>query len=315
MTLLSVFNLPWALFFIAAVINQFGLYSYSPVSGLSEYFKKVPGNVKTRFKLLLAKDNEPVLFCYIWVLVCLVLFTLVRTEHSRYMLPASSAVVILTAKFFANIEQGRLDWPGYKVPVVLTGVIFIVLAMFSGVALQGLDLIYPTPAYFFLLPAVFLLTGINIFRLSNKRQCGKQVFAISFSLVIAFSFLSAQVLPHVNRYPMKRFSEKILAEKISAPIAVYRLGNQRARLGVLTGHKSFNLENPTQIQQFMHANEKVLLVMRKKDFRDSFSDFPLQVIAEDTVWRRMDWQKMEELLSKTEVPENFTEKIYLLANK
>ena len=123
------YHLPWILFFLAAVLHQFGIYSYSlsPAPGWLEHCKQIPKNMRVHFRLLFAKENESVLFCYIWVLVCLVLFTLVRTEHSRYMLPASSAVAILTAKFFVDMEKlkGGLDWPGYKVPAVLTGIVQI----------------------------------------------------------------------------------------------------------------------------------------------------------------------------------------------
>ncbi len=313
------YYLPWVLFFLAAVLHQSGVYGYSPVSGLSEYFRQIPKGLKTHFKLLFARENESVLFCYIWILVCLILFTLVRTEHSRYMLPASSATSILVAKFFADMEKDGLNWPGYKVPVILTSVVFFVIAIFSGVALYVFDLIYHVPAHFFFLPAVFMVAGVSVFRFNKKRQCGKQVFVISFSLVLAFSFLSGEVLPHVNRYPMKLFSEKILLEKISDPIAVYRLGNQRARLGVLTGQTSLNLSQPGQIQQFIDANEKVLIVMREKDFRGNFSDASLKVAAEDTIWLkgRIDGERLKELWEKAESAgvSGLTEKIYLLSNR
>jgi len=277
--------------------------------------------VKIRFRLLFAKENESVLFCYIWVLVCLVLFTLVRTEHSRYMLPGSSAVAILTAKFFADMEKlkGGLDWPGYKVPAVLTGIVLLVTAIFSGVALYILGLSYPIPAQMFVLPVIFFAGGIALFGFNKKRQHGNQIFAISFLLVMAFSLLSAEVLPHINRYPMKLFSEKILSEDFSGSIAVYQLGNQRARLGVLTGQKVLGLYSPSQINQFIDIDEPVLIVMREKDLRESFSDAPLKVVAEDIAWLkgRIDWKRMKELWGKAESAgfSNLTEKIYLLSNK
>ena len=315
------YHLPWSLFFLAAALNQFGFYSYStsPVKGLSECFKQIPQNVKGHFRMLFAKENESVLFCYIWILVCLILFTLVRTEHSRYMLPASAAVAILTAKFFADMEKHGLHWAGYKIPVILTGIVFLVAAVVSSAALYILGLDYPIPMQNFVLPVIFFAGGIAVFRFNKTRHCGKQIFAISFSLVIAFSFLSAEVLPRINRYPMKLFSEKILSEKFSGPIAVYRLGNQRARLGVLTGKKVLKLYSPSQIKQFIDIDEPILIVMREKDLRESFSDAPLKVVAEDIAWLkgRIDWKRMKELWGKAESAgfSNLTEKIYLLSNK
>ena len=317
------YHLPWILFFLVAVLHQFGIYRYSlsPAPGLSESFKQIPKNVKIRFRLLFAKENESVLFCYIWVLVCLVLFTLVRTEHSRYMLPASSAVAILTAKFFVDMEKvkGGLDWLGFKIPAFLTGIVLLVTAIFLGVALYILGLSYPIPAQMFVLPVIFFAGGIALFGFNKKRQHGNQIFAISFLLVMAFSLLSAEVLPHINRYPMKLFSEKILSEDFSGSIAVYQLGNQRARLGVLTGQKVLGLYSPSQINQFIDIDEPVLIVMREKDLRESFSDAPLKVVAEDIAWLkgRIDWKRMKELWGKAESAgfSNLTEKIYLLSNK
>ncbi|MBC8287915.1 MAG: glycosyltransferase family 39 protein [Nitrospinae bacterium] len=315
------YHLPWILFFFVAVFHQTGILScsLSPVSNVSEYFSQVFHGIKTRVGLLFARENESVLFCYIWILVCLILFTLVRTEHSRYMLPASSAVAILVGKFFADMEKDGSDWLGYKTSAVLTGVVFLVIAISSGGALYLFGLIHQVPVQFFFLPAVFLVAGIYIFRLSKKRQYGKQVFVISFSLVFAFSFLSGEVLPHISRYPMKLFSKEILSEKITGPIAVYRLGNQRAKLGVLTGQKVFGLSQSSQIQQFIDTDEQVLLVMREKDFRENFSNISLRVVAEDVAWlrRRIDGERLKEIFGKSGSADksDLTEKIYLLSNK
>ena len=315
------YHLPWIFFFLVAVFHQFGInnYSLSSVSGVSEYFRQVFNSIKAHSRLLFARENESVLFCYIWILVCLVLFTLVRTEHSRYILPASSAVAILVAKFFADMEKDESDWLGHRTAVFLTGVIFLVIALSSGRALYVFDVIYHVPGPFFILPVLFFVVSISIFRLSKKRQFGKQVFVISFSLVFAFSFLSGEVIPHISRYPMKLFSEKILSDRIAGPIAVYRLGNQRAKLGVLTGQKVFGISQPSQIQEFIDTDEQVLLVMREKDLRENFSEAPLEVLAEDIAWLRggVGRDRMLELLWETRGAgaSDLTEKIYLLSNK
>ena len=315
------YHLPWVLFFLVAFLHQFGIYghSLSPVSGVSENFRQLPGSIKARVKLLFARENESVLLCYIWILVCLVLFTLVRTEHSRYMLPASSAVAILVAKFFADMEKGKADWSGYKVTAILTGIVLLVVAILSGGALYFVNLIYSVPIHFFILPALFLVAGVGVFRFRKKQQYGKQVFAISFALVFTFSFLSGDILPHLSRYPMKLFSEKILADNFSGSTGVYRLGNQRAKLGVLTGRKVFGFSHPGQIQKFIDTDDQVLIVMRETDLQKSFSSAPLKIVAEDIAWLRgrVDWERLKEFFGKAESVgvSSLTEKIYLLSNK
>jgi len=317
------YHLPWIFFFVVAILNQLGIANYSraTVSGVSEYFSQVFNSIKTHVRLLFARGNESVLFCYIWILVCLVLFTLFRTEHSRYMLPASSAVSMLVANIFADMEKSGADWLSHKISLVITGGIFLVFALATARALYVFDLIYHIPLSFFILPILFFLAGISIFMLIKKRQFGKQIFVISFSLVFSFSFLSGEVLPHINRYPMKLFSEKILSDRISAPIWVYRLGNQRARLGVLTGQTVIGISQPNESKEFIETNEQVLLVIREKDLQKNFPGVSFNVLAEDIAWLRgrVGRERLLDFLWKGELlaagPSNFTEKIYLVSNK
>jgi hypothetical protein len=97
------------------------------------------------------------------------------------------------------------------------------------------------------------------------------------------------------------------------------LGNQRAKLGVLTGQKVFGISRPIEIQEFINTDEQVLLVMREKDLREDFSEAPLQVLAEDIAWLRgrVGRDRLLELLWKMRATDasDLTEKIYLLSNK
>ena len=113
-------------------------------------------------------------------LVCLILFTLVRTEHSRYMLPASAAVSMLVAKIFADMGKSGADWLSYKISLVVTGIIFLVLAIATGRTLYVLNLIYHIPASFFTLPILFFIASI-IYSLSLKPS-----FLTSTKLVIGY---------------------------------------------------------------------------------------------------------------------------------
>ncbi len=127
------------------------------------------------------------------------------------------------------------------------------------------------------------------------------------------------MLPHVNRYPMKLFSESILDGRFVGPIAVYRLGNQKARLGILTGQKTLRLDSPEQLEEFLRTGEEVRIVIRGEDFRNKFFNLPLKIVAEDIVWLQghISWNKIKEFWGKTTSWEegSLTEKIYLLSNK
>ncbi len=317
------YHLPWSIFFLIAVFNQFGICSdsSSPVQGVLSHLQQVLINFKVRFRLLFTRENEPVLFCYICILVCLILFTLVRTEHSRYMLPASSALAILTAKFFAdmeNLKNGRVG-SGYKVAAILTGVILLAIALLSGLTLILFDMFYFVPLGFYILPAVLFIGGLCVIKFLKTGQYRRQVFALSFVLVFAFSFLSGDILSHTSLHPMKLFSEKILSEKFKGPIGIYRLGNNRARLGVLTGQKVSILYLPKYMEKFLKTEKEVRIVIREEDFRENFPDSPLKIVAEDIAWLegRIGWKKLKELIGKAKGDgfSSLTEKIYLLSNK
>jgi 4-amino-4-deoxy-L-arabinose transferase-like glycosyltransferase len=311
------YYLPWTFFFLAAALQQFGLSNcYSPLC-LSGYLRQIPNNIKIRISLLFSEKNESVLFCYIWVFVCLTLFTLLRIEHSRYMLPASSAIAILVAKYFADIKKGELN--GYNFSLILTGLTIVLAGILSGAVLYVLGVIYHTPARLYLMPIVILVAGVSIFRLIKSRHYEKNIFVISFSLVFMFAFLSGEVLPYINRYPMKTFSEKILSDKIYDPIAVYRLGNQRARLGVLTGQESYNLSQPGQMVKFIDENKKVLIVIGENDLEENFIDNTFEVVSEDDIWLkgRVDWERLKSFFEKADSDgvSSLSEKVYLLSNR
>ena len=67
---------------------------------------------------------------------------------------------------------------------------------------------------------------------------------------------------------MKKFAEHINQEKIKGPIAIYKLGNHRARLGVLTGREVITLHSLQQAKNFLKTNpdiaEKVEQKIREK---------------------------------------------------
>ena len=91
------------------------------------------------------------------------------------------------------------------------------------------------------------------YRLKNLE---KVVFPIAVVLVLAFSSLSGDVLPFVNRYPMKKFAEHINQENIKGPIGTYKLGSHRARLGVLTGRTVITLHSFQHAKNFLKTNKK-----------------------------------------------------------
>ena len=117
---------------------------------------------------------------------------------------------------------------------------------------------------------------------------------------------------------MKAFAEEILADPHpEKQIGLYRLGNHRARMGVLTGLPSLYLNDAEELKQFIQSGKKVFVVMRESDWKEEFSDLPLALQASDTGWRkvRLDRDRLHQIREdglKSHLPE-YTETYVLLA--
>jgi 4-amino-4-deoxy-L-arabinose transferase-like glycosyltransferase len=312
------YQLPWSLFFLFAALKQFGFLGFSSEKGLkfAERLKKLRENISRHIKLLFKEDNESVLFCYIWILVCLILFTLLRVEHSRYMLPSCAAVAILTARFFAGIEKNpaESDEFGFKIFKVITFVILLISSLLTGVGVFTLDSI---PAELFVLPVVLFLGALSL--AFSSRSGLPLVLPIALALILTMASLSGDVLPYVSRYPMKKFASHINEEKIKDPIAVYKLGSHRARLGILTGRMVVKLHSPGEVEKFLRTSKKVYLVVKESDWEKDFSKTNLKIIKKDQIGSKtriksneitglFDTEKLRKILSSTET-------LYFMSNK
>ncbi len=312
------YQLPWSLFFIFTALKQFGFLDSSNEKGirLRERLKKLGQNISRHIKLLFKKDNEPVLLCYIWILVCLILFTLLRVEHSRYMLPSCAAVAILTARLFAGIEKNPKESGefGFKFSTVITFVILLVFSLLTGVGVFIFDSI---PAELFILP-VSLFVGALSLAISSRSGL-PLVFPIALALTLTMGSLSGDVLPYVSRYPMKKFASYINQEKLKGPIAIYKLGSHRARLGILTGRMVVTLHSPEEMEEFLKTNQKVYLVIKESDWKKEFPKTDLKIIKKDQIGVKtkiksnevaglLDREKLNKILSSTET-------LYFMSNK
>lgn len=311
------YQLPWSFFFIFAALKQFGFLGFSRErgTGFGERLKSLGGNVNRHIRLLSKEGNESVLFCYMWILVCLILFTLLRVEHSRYMLPSCSAVAILTARLFAGIEKKSEESGefGFRISVTITSIIFLVASFLTGAGIYILD---SMPAELFILPGV-LFSGAS-FLIFFGRSGLSLVVPISLTLILTMASLSGDVLPHVSRYPMKKFANHINQEKFQGPIAVYKLGSHRARLGILTGRMVIKLHSTDEVEDFLRANRKIYLVIKKSDWEKDFSEANLNIIKKDQIGKktRIKFNEITGLFNTEKLRKvlNSTETLYFMSN-
>jgi hypothetical protein len=169
-----------------------------------------------------------------------------------------------------------------------------------------------------LLPGILFL-GIGVLLLCYRyHKVTALVIALSLLQLTTLTSFSGDALPFFNRYPMKVFAEEILADPHpDKRIGLYRLGNHRARMGVLTGLPSIYLNNAEELNQFVQSGGKVFVVMREPDWKEEFSDLHFTLQAIDTGWRkvRLDRNRLHQIREdglKSHLPE-YTETYVLLA--
>ena len=164
--------------------------------------------------------------------------------------------------------------------VFISFLIFLFLAILS---IIGLSIYSAGPMGLFLLALVMLVGVISLFWFYRFKSYGKMVFSLSLVLVLAFSTLSGDVLPFVNRYPMKKFANYINRENIKGPIGIYKLGNNRARLGVLTGRRVVEFHSYDEIVEFLNKKQKVFLVIKKSDWEKEISNIEMKILEKDQI--------------------------------
>jgi 4-amino-4-deoxy-L-arabinose transferase-like glycosyltransferase len=312
------YQLPWSLFFIFAALKQFGFLGFPSKKRIkfTGRLNKWGANISSHIKLLFKERNESVLLCYIWILVCLILFTLLRVEHSRYMLPSGAAVAILTAKLFAEIEKNRevTDELGFKFSIIITFIMLLVSSLLTGI---GIFLIDPIPTELLVFPVFLFLGALSL--VFYSRSGLPLVFALALVLTLTMASFSGDVLPYVSRYPMKKFANHINQEKFKGPIAIYKLGSHRAHLGILTGRMVVTLHSPYQVEEFLRTNQKVYLVIKESDWEKEFNTTDLEIISEDQIGNktRIKPNEITSLFKKKEMRKilNSTETLYFMSNK
>jgi 4-amino-4-deoxy-L-arabinose transferase-like glycosyltransferase len=298
------YYLPWSFFFIAALAKQFELTLISPPSiplkennflSLSEKLKVWQSNITKT-------NNRAFLFCTLWILCPLLLFTLFRIEHSRYMLPVSAPIVIITAHFFSQLIDSSSGFQNkvFKIPFYLSLIFYLLIAMFTVMGIFFLHPHFLAPTGLIVLSVSSIFGSVLLFILYRSKKYFTSIIALSIIQIITLTSLSGNSLSFFNRYPMKKFANHILTSpQLAKRIGLYRLGNHRARMGVMTGLPSIYLNNPEELKLFIEAESNVYVVMRRFDLESDFYNLPMDIIATDTGWKKLRIGKAEiELLLK-----------------
>ena len=86
---------------------------------------------------------------------------------------------------------------------------------------------------------------------------------------------------------MKKFSDRIQTDpQLGKRIGLYRLGNHRARMGVMTGLPSIYLKNPEELKLFIESENNIYVVMRQSDLQSELHNLPMTITETDTAWKK-----------------------------
>ena len=145
---------------------------------------------------------------------------------------------------------------------------------------------------------------------------GKMVPLMALVLSVSFASLSGDIIPFVNRFPMIKISNHINQKFVKGPIAIYKLGSHRARLGVLTGRTVITLRSPRELEEFLKANQEAYLVIKKVDWEKKFSNSKMKIVVVDQISKNFGFQpkEMKYLLNLEKLRKilNSTETLYFM---
>jgi 4-amino-4-deoxy-L-arabinose transferase-like glycosyltransferase len=303
------YYLPWSFFFLAALVAWFlpALTLKVSLPSTKSYFLFSSERLNIWYKNISHKDNQAFLFSIMWIALPLILFTLFRIEHSRYMLPVSAPIAMISAHFFSRLIDSPIDFQGtiFKLPFYLSLIFYIIISALTAIGVFFLAPHFPTPTELIVLSVLSLFGPVLLFILYKLKQYFPLIIVLSIVQIITLTSLSGNSLSFFNRYPMKEFANQILTNpQFGKRIGLYRLGSHRARIGVMTGLPSIYLNNPEELKLFIKSGKNFYIIMRQSDWKSEFYNLPMTVAATDTGWKkvRLSNDKIELLLKNGLTP-------------
>ena len=285
------YYLPWSFFFLAALTVKFVPTINKPNNSPStkSYFLFLSEKLKFWYRNISHKNNHAFLFSIMWIVCPLILFTLFRIEHSRYMLPVSAPISMITAHFFSQLIDSPIGFKGtiFKISFYLTLIFYLLVSTLTALGIFFLSPHFSSPTGLIVLSVLGILSPFLLFILYKFKKYSSLIIVLSITQIVALASLSGNTLSFFNRYPMKEFAKHILTDsKLSKQIGLYRVGNHRARMGVMTGLPSMYLNNPEELNLFIKSENNVYIVMRQSDWKREFYNLPITITATDSGWKK-----------------------------
>jgi 4-amino-4-deoxy-L-arabinose transferase-like glycosyltransferase len=277
--------LPWSFFFFSAVLVYFGLVAWQGDKMTEKTFLK---NIKTQFLKLFDSESRPLLFCFLGVGIPLFLFFGLGIQHSRYLLPVFPFVCAILGVFFVQLESygNWRNWIFFKIPFLLSIIFYILIAVGMVVLMVLYKKMEPIPFRLGIVPFI-LAFGISLltFLFFYKKVFGI-VVTLALMQIITLTFIFGDALSFYSRNPMNKFKEiSAMTLKKDATLAVFGLGNDRAKLSILTGKPVYGFEDPEKLLINLNLKNIELIAMKENDWKQKFAGINFVLIQKDVKWK------------------------------
>ncbi len=291
---------PWCLFLVAAAFLSFG-----------------------KERKLLKTEERRQLFLWFWIIIPLILFTFIRIQHSRYMLPAFPALAIITGHYFDRLCRREIDPKGKDFQVCFYIVVTLYLAIFACFFIAGFFLLYFTWQLFhwsfFLLAATFFTAAYSMIFCNKRGHLEFIPLLISLPLLVSFPFLAGKIIPSLNPDPMMEFAREIDNNwKPATRVGTYRFGNGNQRLRVLTGRPVKSIDKKKDLIAFLKEAPPFFFVIREEDLRQLPIPLKsgLRIAGEGKKWKKIKvnsqlWNRMKKERGP-ELMEELKERVFLV---
>lgn len=278
------FFLPWSLFMIPALGVNTGLARLPSLHPGGETTPQPSwiGKIKNRFRDLTEVENRPLLLCLIWFASIILFFTLMRSARNWYLLPICPAYAMILAHFLTRLikSPGWLEHRMFKIPFQLTLVYYFGVALLAMAGILLFRLIFPVTVVMYSLPVIAAAGAGFLIFLYVRRNEKWMLPSLALIQVLILTLIIGEALPYFSKNPMKTAAQEISkTDSGESEIVLYRLGNNRARLGVLTGRQVWDLNRPEELRRFLGGDKRVFVVVRERVWKEELHKEPLTRVA------------------------------------
>ena len=197
------------------------------------------------------------------------------------MLPASPAMAMIAADYLSRhvIRPKAFHRFTFKIPFLFSIGLYFILAIAAGIVILFYSSADPRPVGLLILPVLVTSGALIIFVMFLLKKNLQLVLAIAVFQIIVMGPLNGDVIAYLRGYPMHNISRDIHkygeGEEwvgLYAPLYFF------SRMEILTLHPVLRINGPGELQEFLHTDDRIFIVIREQDYSEEIRKFQLTVL-------------------------------------